>query len=868
MTKNLVIVESPAKAKTINKYLGANFNVIASMGHIRDLSPKEGSVLPDDDFAVVWEVGLRAKKNIQLILQNCKNIDNLYLATDPDREGEAISWHIVEILKEAGIYKKIPAVHRIMFHEITKNAVQNAIQNPRQIDNDLVDAYLARRALDYLVGYTLSPVLWRKLPSTKSAGRVQSAALRIICEREMEINKFIKEEYWSLPASVRVKNGSFLAKLSHINGEKLDVKAIKTQKQAINLQNQINDAEFAITNIEKKHSKRNPFAPFTTSTLQQEASRKLGFSTQKTMQIAQKLYEGIEINGENIGLITYMRTDSISVGMDAIKNARQLISSHFGDKYLPDSPRIYKTKSKNAQEAHEAIRPTDISRRPDGLIGALDNDSFRLYRLIWNRLVASQMSPADIDTTIVYLSDNQQKLTLSASGNIIKFDGFLVLYREEKDSDDSSEDEGVLPIINEGERAQIDHCEAKQHFTEPPARYNEASLVKKLEEVGIGRPSTYATIIKVLQEREYVNLENRRFIPQTKGLILSQFLTEYFDKFFNTKFTADMEDKLDDVSNGEMAWKKLLSVFWAEFNGIIKESSQLQFADIRAKIDGAIGDIFIKNRICPSCNGGKLSLNIGKFGPYISCSNYPKCAYKANIGVGNENNTDSEHGGESEYPKILGNDENGLEISLKKGPYGVYVQREANKAQDGAKAKPKNVGIPKIIPLNSVSLQVALTLLSLPRLVGINPNNNEEIFADFGKFGPFLKQASQYFNLKTDNPLEIGLNRAMEIISTAPVKESVPATEIGEHPSGGKIYLKSGRFGPYVQHGKIFASLPKGTSTATLAEAIALIAKKAPASASKTPSIAKKAPAKKSAIDTTTKNIVKARPKPKASTKK
>ncbi len=824
MTKNLVVVESPAKAKTINKYLGGDFKVVASMGHIRDLSPTDGSVKPSEDFAMVWEVSPRAKKNLQLIAENCKNIQKLYLATDPDREGEAISWHITEELKKSGLFQKIPVVHRIVFHEITKNAVNHAIQHPRDIDLNLVNAYLARRALDYLVGFTLSPVLWRKLPGSKSAGRVQSAALRIICERELEINKFKKTEYWSIPVLLQGKNAPFNGKLTHINGQKLDAHAIENEQMAVKYADKIDQSQFSVHNIERKQSKRNPFAPYTTSTLQQDASRKLGFSAQKTMQVAQKLYEGVEIQGESIGLITYMRTDSISVGMDAIKTARTMIEQVFGDKYLPNAPRMYKTKSKNAQEAHEAIRPTDINLRPDSISDSLNNDELKLYRLIWNRMVASQMSSADIDTTTIYIADKNNEIGLTASGHIIKFDGFLTLYQV--DSDDDEEGSKKLPPLSENEAIQVQKYETKQHFTEPPPRYNEASLIKKLEEAGIGRPSTYATIIKVLQEREYVALEARKFVPDGRGMILSQFLSEYYDKFFNTIFTAQMEDQLDDVSNGDMAWKTLLGKFWEEFNAIISDSSKLQNKEIRERLDKTLGEILIKNRQCPKCDGGNLALNFGKFGAYIACSNYPNCNYKQNIG--SMKNAETEDGEPinpaDDYPRVLGNDTNGLEVSLRKGPFGIYVQRAAPTKTE----KPKNAAIPKNTKPEAVTLQLALQLLALPRVVGQNPNDGLDILTDFGKFGAYLKYNGQYYNIKEDSPLEIGLNRAMEIISSGGDKKpKTPETDIGEHPKGGKIVQKSGRYGPYIQWGRALASLPKGKTTLSVSEAVELLEKKA-----------------------------------------
>ena len=650
---NVVIVESPAKAKTINKYLGADYTVLASYGHVRDLLAKDGAVDPENGFAMQWQVDDRAKKQIGEIRKALKGADHLYLATDPDREGEAISWHVLEVLAENGGLKDVN-VKRVVFHEITKRAVTDAVANPRDINVELVNAYLARRALDFLVGFTLSPVLWRKLPGAKSAGRVQSVALRLICERESEIEIFRPQEYWTIDAGFKTPGGEpFTARLTHLDGEKLDRMGIGDEVTATAAVQAIESRGYRIAQIEAKKVRRNPPPPFTTSTLQQEASRKLRFGTSRTMQLAQRLYEGMSLDGETVGLITYMRTDSVTLSQEAVQASRQLIEKDFGAQYLPDTPRVYKTKAKNAQEAHEAIRPTDLFRRPAQMRHVLDEDQFRLYELIWKRTVASSMENAVLDQVAVDISSPDNQITLRANGSVIAFDGFLKLYREDKDDEANGKgDEGDrrLPAMKEGENPALTGVEPEQHFTQPPPRYTEASLVKKMEELGIGRPSTYASILKVLQDREYVVLDKRRFVPDDKGRLVVAFLASFFPRYVEYDFTAQMEEKLDDISGGRIDWKAVLNDFWRDFSAAVDGTKEITFSQVIDVLDESLGPHFFPPkdgkdaeaaRACPSCDGGRLNIKVGRFGAFIGCSNYPECRYTRQLGLEGEGDGDT-----------------------------------------------------------------------------------------------------------------------------------------------------------------------------------------------------------------------------------
>jgi DNA topoisomerase-1 len=764
----LVVVESPAKAKTINKYLGKDYVVEASYGHVCQLPSKTGSVVPDNDFEMKYEVSEKSVSHIKKLSNLAKTADEIILATDPDREGEAISWHVVRVLQEKKSIKKGAKISRVAFNEITKKAVQEAIDNPREIDQDLVDAQQARSALDYLVGFNISPILWKKLPGAKSAGRVQSVALRLICERENDIEKFITEEYWDIHVSLKALNGKiFLAKLSQINGQKLDKFSLPNEKIVLETLSKLEKHEsFFIKNIDKKIQKRTPPPPFTTSTLQQEASRKLGFTAKKTMQLAQKLYEGVDIGSEIVGLITYMRTDGVYLSADAISAARDLIQKDYGKNYLPSSPRQFKAKSKNAQEAHEAIRPTNISILPDNLSEILEKDMLKLYELIWKRTLASQMENAELETVSVDIADVKAEFGLRASGSIVRFDGFYKLYREGKDDEDDEDSEKILPPLSNDDEVQRTKIDPKQHFTEPPPRYNEASLVKKLEELGIGRPSTYATIISVIQDREYVKLEKKRFIPEERGRIVTAFLTKFFNKYVQYDFTANLEEDLDKIAEGQIKWKILLKEFWTGFHENVNSTSEIKIADVIESLDKILEDhLFPKKgdndpRQCPSCSDGRLGLRLSKFGAFISCSNYPTCEYRSNI-QSDETNGDNIEQNFQEKPsdKILGqvNEKN---ILLKKGPYGPYVEIE----EQDKKVKPKRASIPSFLNAETIDLETAKKLLSLPNILGKNPEG-DEISVAIGKYGPYVKCGNKFTSIpKSEDPLALDLKRALEII--------------------------------------------------------------------------------------------------------
>ncbi|MEZ0224293.1 MAG: type I DNA topoisomerase [Alphaproteobacteria bacterium] len=865
MPNNLVIVESPAKAKTINKYLGSDYSVVASFGHVRDLPAKNGSVDPAQDFAMQWEIGERSHKPLGEILSLAKKSTTVYLATDPDREGEAISWHVSEYLKEKHVADKVK-IRRVTFHEITKAAVKEAFTQARDIDHNLVDAYLARRALDYLVGFTLSPVLWRKLPGSRSAGRVQSVALRLICEREAEIEIFRAEEYWSIEALLQTKEGkSFTSRLSALDGKKIEKMTINSKDMADTAVGRIKGQPFTVKTIEKKQVRRHPYPPFITSTLQQEASRKLRFSATKTMRTAQKLYEGVELNGETTGLITYMRTDGVTLSNEAIEQARQHIKNKFGDNYLPEAPRAYKSKVKNAQEAHEAIRPTDIFRTPESVSEYLDDDEARLYELIWKRTVACQMESAVLDQVAVDIANPEGKVVLHATGSIITFDGFLKLYREEMEDEerDAADEERRLPPLKEGDALKLETVTPNQHFTQPPPRFTEASLVKKLEELGIGRPSTYASIMQVLQDRDYVKLDNRRFVPESRGRIVTAFLINFFKKYVEYGFTAGLEEQLDSISAGDAKWKAVLGDFWAGFSEAVGKTTDLKITDVINALEHDLHPILFpggeESRKCPQCKEGKISLKLGKFGAFVGCSNYPDCRYTRPVLTAGAD-ADGEGGAPEGFaPKELGLDpKTGLAITLRFGPYGPYVQlgpapntappapkpAVAEEPADGKKKKkkkavagekPKRAPVPKNMDPQSVDLPKALGLLSLPREVGLHPETKEMIKAGIGRFGPFLVHQGKFKSIPADDPdgvLTIGLNRAVDLLAQQSKGRGGgfgTLRELGPHPADGKpVNISKGRFGPYIKHSGVNATIPKSVPVeeVTLQQAVEWLAAK------------------------------------------
>ncbi len=843
-----VVVESPSKAKTINKYLGKDFTVLASFGHVRDLPSKDGSVRPDEDFAMDYVVDADSKKHINEIARAAKQSDILYLATDPDREGEAISWHVVEALQEAKALKKGLVIKRVVFHEITKTAILKAFESPREVDMDLVNAQQARRALDYLVGFNLSPVLWRKLPSAKSAGRVQSVALRLVCERDAEIESFVAREYWDVTARLTTaKKESFVARLSEWQGEKLEKFSIINAEQAQKIVAALENCNVTIKKVTPKQQRRNPEPPFTTSTLQMDASRRLRFSAKKTMTLAQKLYEGVTFEGETVGLITYMRTDGVQVSQEAIAGAREYIAQKHGTNYVPATQRNYQVKQKNAQEAHEAIRPTSLSRTPEQMRSFLEDDAFKLYELIFKRMVASQMESAVYDQVLMEAEEPKTKAVFRATGSILKFDGFLALYREGKDEDEEDEESRLLPPLEVGQDLSASELKGNQHFTEPPPRYSEASLVKRLEELGIGRPSTYASIISVLQDRGYVRLDKRRFIAEMRGRLVNAFLESFFKKYVEYDFTANLENQLDDVASGKLDWKTVLRDFWQIFIANVAQAKEIQQPEIIAALDKLLAPFIFgtqnvteETRKCPACAEGSLSLKTGKFGAFLGCSGYPTCNYTKQLGE--DAGANSEDGAPiTDLPRLLGNAESGEEIWLKKGPYGVYVQQ-------GEGTKPKRASLPKGTSVEGMNLEQANKLLSLPREVGLHPETNKMITAGQGRFGPYLLHDGKYTSLTSeDDLLTVGMNRAVALISESGKKSSAePLRVIGAHPEGGDVAVFAGRYGPYVKHGKVNASLGKGQTPEkiTLEEAIALINARAAAA----PAKGKKAPAKKAAV--------------------
>ncbi|TRC74513.1 type I DNA topoisomerase [Mesorhizobium sp. WSM4307] len=858
---DVVVVESPAKAKTINKYLGKNYKVLASFGHVRDLPAKDGSVRPDEDFAMSWAVDTASGKRLADIAKAVKDADGLILATDPDREGEAISWHVLEVLRQKRALKDKP-VSRVVFNAITKSSVLEAMANPRQIDAPLVDAYLARRALDYLVGFTLSPVLWRKLPGARSAGRVQSVALRLVCDRESEIERFIREEYWQIAAILGTpRNETFEARLTAFERKKLQKLDIANKAQADDIKAMLEGATFKALSVEAKPTKRNPGPPFTTSTLQQAASSGLGFSATRTMQVAQRLYEGMEIGGETAGLITYMRTDGVQMAPEAIDAAREAIAKEFGPKYLPEKPRFYTTKAKNAQEAHEAIRPTDFMRTPASVRQYLDSDQMRLYELIWKRAIASQMQPAEIERTTVEIEavNGARSAELRAVGSVVRFDGFIAAYTDQKDDDAEDEESRRLPEIRAGEQLARQAINATQHTTEPPPRYSEATLIKKLEELGIGRPSTYTAILKTLEDRDYVTIDKRRLVPQAKGRLLSAFLESFFERYVEYDFTASLEEKLDEISDGKLAWKDVLRDFWKDFSGAVADIKELRVTDVLDALNEELAPLVFpvredgsNPRICPKCGTGNLSLKLGKFGAFVGCSNYPECSFTRQLG--DAANPNGENGGGEDGIKVLGKDPyTAEEITLRSGRFGPYLQRG-----DGKEAKRSS--LPKGWTPETIDHEKALALLALPRDIGKHPETSKMISAGLGRYGPFVLHDGTYANLDSiEDVFSIGLNRAVTVIAEKQSKGKggrnggTPAAlkELGDHPDGGgKIVVRDGKYGPYVNFGKVNATLPKGKDpqSVTIEDALALIAEKEAKGGGKKPfrkAAAAKAPAAK-----------------------
>jgi len=839
----VVVVESPAKAKTINKYLGSDYTVLASYGHVRDLPPKDGSVDPDHDFEMTWEVGNDSRKHVKAIADALKDDDALILATDPDREGEAISWHLQEALTKRRAIKKSTAVSRVTFNAITKSAVAEAMKNPRQVDTPLVEAYLARRALDYLVGFKLSPVLWRKLPGARSAGRVQSVCLRLIVEREMEIEAFNPQEYWTVKALLKTPRGQeFEARLVTLAGDKLDKFDLSNSTQAEMAVQAIQSRDLKVSAVEAKPANRNPSAPFMTSTLQQEASRKFGMGARQTMNAAQRLYEA--------GHITYMRTDGIDMAPEAVMAARDAIKERYGDDYVPNSPRMYKNKAKNAQEAHECIRPTDM-RRDAPSLRLTDADQRKLYDLIWKRTIACQMAAARLERTTVDIISDDGQVGLRANGQVVLFDGFMKVYEEGRD-DVVDDDDKRLPQLMQGDKTAKRDIQPEQHFTQPPPRYTEATLVKRMEELGIGRPSTYASVITTIQDREYVRKDKNRLFPEDKGRIVTIFLLNFFRKYVGYEFTAQLEEQLDNVSAGDENYKDVLGHFWRDFSTAIAETSELRITEVLDVLDDALAPQLYPPRedgsdprICPKCGAGQLHLKTSRTGGFVGCGNYPECTYTRPIaGEGAEGDE-----------RVLGED-NGDEIHLKSGRFGPYVQRGEPTPEN---KKPPRASLPKGWSKDDMDLEKALTLLSLPREIGMHPEGGM-ITSNFGRFGPYVmhqlpdEAKPVYANVKDPNDVfEIGMNRAVEILAEKRANPgrrgggtaAKPLKELGEHPeSGGPVNVMEGRYGPYVKWEKVNATLPKDVKAedVTMDMAVALIAEKASKKSGK-----KKAPAKKKA---------------------
>ena len=818
----VVVVESPAKAKTINKYLGSDYTVLASYGHIRDLPAKDGSVDPDKEFDMKWEIGADSKKHVKAIADALKEDNELILATDPDREGEAISWHLEETLRNRRVINKDTPVSRVVFNAITKSAVTEAMANPREIDAPLVHAYLARRALDYLVGFNLSPVLWRKLPGSRSAGRVQSVCLRLIVEREVEIEAFKPKEYWSVKASLKTPRGQvFDGKLVNLAGTKLDKYDLKSSSEAELAAQAINTRELIVSSVESKPTSRNPFAPFMTSTLQQEAGRKFGMGARQTMQAAQRLYEA--------GHITYMRTDGIDMAPEAVTSAREAIKERYGEQYLPPSPRFYKNKAKNAQEAHECIRPTSLSKDSKQLKLA-DPDQFKLYDLIWKRTISCQMESAKLERTSIDIQSPDREVTLRANGQVVLFEGFLKVYEESRDDSEQSDGENRLPQMSQGENIEKLRIDPEQHFTQPPPRYTEASLVKRMEELGIGRPSTYANIVTTIQDREYVRKEKNRLFPEDKGRIVTIFLLNFFKRYVEFDFTAGLENQLDAVSAGKGNYKELLSQFWVDFSEAISETSELRITEVLDVLDDALAPQLYPNkedgsdpRKCPKCENGQLHLKSSRTGGFVGCGNYPECKFTRPIS-----------GEPDETAERLLGDDNGDGIFLKTGRFGPYVQR-GETSEDNK--KPPRASLPKGWAASDVELDSALKLLSLPREIGAHPEDGQIIEAGIGRYGPFVRHGRTYANLKDpEDVFNIGMNRAVEELAKKALSgnsrgaTSKALKELGEHPDGGGLVnVMDGRYGPYIKYAKINATIPKekDPEKITMEEAVSLIAEKA-----------------------------------------
>ncbi len=827
----LLIVESPSKAKTLKKYLGNDFEVLASYGHVRDLIPKNGAVDPLNNFAMKYEIIDRNSKHVDAIAKAVKGADSIYLATDPDREGEAISWHIAEILQAKNLLKN-KLLKRVEFNEITQTAVKHAIENPRDISMNLVNAQQARRALDYLVGFNLSPLLWKKIRRGLSAGRVQSPALRLIVERELEIEAFKSQEYWTIHLDALKHSHSFSAKLIQYNGEKIEQFSVINHDQQTDIVAKLliaSAGKTTVSRVEKKQRSRSAAAPFTTSTLQQEAVRKLGFTTSRAMRVAQQLYEGVDIGSGTVGLITYMRTDSFSMAAEAVMSIRDYVKKNFEVDYLPKSPIMYKTKAKNAQEAHEAIRPTDIFRTPTAMRKYLNDEQFKLYEMIWKRSVACQMSPAKFDAVSVDLTVGSEANLFRASGQTLVFPGFIAVYMEGRDDEENEDGESKLPHLETGEVLNVEKIYGDQHFTEPPPRYGEASLVKVLEEYGIGRPSTYASIISTLQDREYALLDKKRFTPTEVGRVVNKFLTEHFTKYVDYDFTANLENALDSVAEGEREWIPLMDEFWQGFNQQLLS---------KADVDRPGNELL--DETCPKC-GKPLQKQLSRFGSFIGCTGYndtPKCDYKRSMNGTAQTGAD---------PVVIGLDtESGKEIYLMNGPYGPYLQ--VGMAIEGEKKKPKRVSIPKEIPSANVNIDIANMLLSLPRDLGLHPETNKKIIANIGRFGPYVNHDGKFKSIpKSESVFSIDLAGAVALLAAANIGPA-PIADLGPHPSGeGRIEVFAGRYGPYVQHGKIRATLPKSMTPEelTLEEALTLLTEKAAKGAPTKKTLTRKAGAKK-----------------------
>jgi len=841
---NLVIVESPAKAKTINKYLGSDYTVLASYGHIRDLPSKNGSVDPENDFKMIWEIDSFSKKYLKEITDSAKDSKKIILATDPDREGEAIAWHVKEFLEEKKLLKD-KEVQRVVFNEITKKAVINGIDNPRKIEPHLVDAYMARRALDYLVGFNISPILWTKLPGSKSAGRVQSVALRLLTEREHEIEIFKPKEFWTLNVIfTNRKNEKINTAISHLDGNKIEKFSFKNKEDINNALSQIKNKKYNITDISSKTYSRNPSGPFTTSTLQQTASSKLGFGASRTMQIAQRLYQGIDIEGETVGLITYMRTDGTNISKDAVISFRDFITKNYSDKYLPEQPLNYSgKKAKNAQEAHEAIRPTEIIRKPEDIKKYLSTDQYKLYNLIWARSLSSQMQSAKFDRKTITINSSDNKNIFKASGSTLKFDGFLKLYKIDENDD---ENENILPDVEKDEVKFEDHID-EQHYTQPPPRYSEASLVKKLEELGIGRPSTYASIISVIANRGYADINNKRFFPTDRGKLLSAFLEKLFTKYVDYDFTAKLEDQLDDITSGKENWIKVLESFWKDFNSNVSGVKEKRTREVLDLLNESLGSLIFEvdkdgkiDRKCQLCETGQLSLkNSFRGGAFIGCSHYPECKFTRPLSKSKaaQQLTLAE-------PKIIGKNINGKDIYLKNGRFGPYLQFEKEITEEKEKTKKKkvklknkennfkNVSIPKGIEIKNIDLEKAKYLCSLPISLGKNPENDKDITLNVGRFGPYLKCENKSARLENvDELFTIGLNRAVTLIAEAKPGRisSSMIKDLGEHPEDKKpVRIMKGQYGPYIKYKSLNATIPeeKDPAELTMEEALILIEKR------------------------------------------